>query len=56
MQCQHTEYEIIQIMAMANAVSCNDKNRDIIFRLDFLKIGLLHNWHILIYHSASIIV
>ena len=43
-------------MAIANALSCNDKNCDIIFRLDFLKIGLLHNYHILIYHSASIIV
>ena len=44
----------MQIMAMANTLSCNDC--DIIFRLDFLKIGLLHNWHILIYHSASSIV
>ena len=43
MLCQYAEYEIMQIMAMANAVSCNDKNRDISFRLDFLKIGLLHN-------------
>ena len=43
MLCQYAEYEVMQIMAIASAVSCNDKNRDIIFRLDFLKIGLLHN-------------
>ena len=43
MQCQYAGYEEMQIMAMANAVSCNDKNRDIIFKLDFLKIGMLHN-------------
>ena len=43
MQCKYAEYEIMQIMAMANALSCNDKNCDNIFRLDFLKIGLLQN-------------